>query len=163
MSSTCWIPVNFKLQVKVVGSWRVMPILKMSPKIEELQARTKDEEVRVLWDGILDVLLERIHHKSISLAELEHLVEELEILLRAVKGKNGVWGSVIDVALQLLRRDVTICDLRSELPYNESTIYRALGRLELAGFATSSSQEGSRNWTLNREKCPVLSRASRPS
>jgi DNA-binding transcriptional ArsR family regulator len=126
-----------------------------------LQKEEGQDEIRLLWDEILDILLERIHHKAISLTELAHLIEELEILLRAVKGRHGVWGSVIDIALQLLRKDVTIHDLISELSYNESTIYRALGRLELAGFATSNFQDGSRCWTINKSRCPVLYRARR--
>ena len=126
--------------------------------------RTKsDEEIRTLWDGILDILLERVHNKSISLTELAHVTDELNILLRAVKGRSGVWGSVVDVALQLLRRDVTIRDLRAELHYNESTIYRALERLESVGFASQISDEsGLHRWTVNSEMCPVLHRASRP-
>lgn len=123
-----------------------------------------EDEIRLLWDGILDILLERIHHKSISLMELAHLTDELVILLRAIKGQTGVWGSVIDVVLQLLKEDVTVRDLRAELHYNESTIYRALTRLELAGFAVQRNDDfGSRRWTVNRDRCPVLYRASRPA
>ena len=127
----------------------------------QLRPKTRDEEIRLLWDGILDILLERVSHKSISLAELTHLVEELDVLLRAVKGRNGVWGSVVDIAIQLMRKDVSIHDLRFELPYNQSTIYRALGRLELAGFAASKSEDGFRRWTINRSRCPVLYHACR--
>jgi len=132
--------------------------------IEEEPLRTKahEDEIRLLWDGILEILLERIHHKSISDRELTHLIDELDILMRAVKGKNGVWVSVIDIALFLLRRDATIGDLRAGLQFNESTLYRALSRLENAGFATIlNSDEGHRRWTLNKDRCPILYRASR--
>ncbi len=123
----------------------------------------EDAEIRLLWDGILDILLERIHHKSISVKELTHLTDELRILLRAVKGKNGVWGSVIEVAQILLERDATISDFRACLPFNESTLYRALSRLERSGFASHAKGESmARLWSINREKCPVLYRASRP-
>lgn len=133
---------------------------------ENKPGRTKvaEDEVRLLWDGILDILLERVSHKSISVTELSHLIDELNILLRAVKGRTGVWGSVIDIALLLLKRDVTIRDLRAELPYNESTVYRALGRLESAGFALQlTDDDGLHRWTVNRDRCPVLHRASRPA
>jgi hypothetical protein len=126
--------------------------------------RTKvgEEEIRLLWDGILDILLERIHHKSISIAELAHLIDELNLLLRAAKGRSGVWGSVIDVVLVLLRQDATITDLKNSTRYGESTLYRALSRLELVGFAIRMQGEGlGSRWTINGERCPVLFRASR--
>ncbi|HZW85623.1 MAG TPA: hypothetical protein VFE91_06980 [Nitrososphaerales archaeon] len=121
-----------------------------------------NDEIRLLWDEILDILLERIHHKSISNAELSHLGEELNVLFRAVKGRRGAWDSVIDVALILLKRDTSVSAFRAELPYDESTIYRALARLESSGFATTtSSDDGLRRWTVDRNRCPVLHRATR--
>ncbi|HEV2139343.1 MAG TPA: hypothetical protein VGR53_10935 [Nitrososphaerales archaeon] len=140
-----------------------MPILNSALSAEDLlPAKANEDEIRLLWDGILDILLERVHYKSISIVELAHLIDELDIMFRAVKGRNGVWGSVIDVAMFLLKRDATINDLRSSLRFNESTLYRALSRLELAGLAVPSKGDGlARLWTLNREKCPVLYRASR--
>jgi hypothetical protein len=142
-----------------------MSIQKSSFGKEGVSGVGQDEhEIRALWDGILDILLERINHKSIPIAELGHLNEELNILLRAMKGKTGVWRSVIDVSLILLRKDATARDLRAELPYNESTLYRALNRLEMAGFATvKESGDGSRIWTVNSDRCPVLHRARRPA
>jgi hypothetical protein len=136
-----------------------------SPVSEDglLREKANEDEIRLLWDGILDILLERIHHKSISVVELVHLVDELNILLRAIKGRNGVWGSVIDLILILMRKDVTIRELRTELQYNESTIYRALTRLELAGFATRMDHDSLHQWTVNKVRCPVLYRASRSS
>jgi hypothetical protein len=139
-----------------------MPALNSALIAEDLlSAKTNEDEIRLLWDGILDILLERIHHKSITIAELAHLVDELNILLRAVKGRNGVWGSVVDLVLILMRKDVTIRELRTELQYNESTIYRALTRLELAGFASRMERDGLQHWTVNKVRCPVLYRASR--
>jgi len=138
-----------------------MSTVKLSiPEEELMQSRANVEDVRMLWDGILDILLERVHHKSISIVELAHIAVEVDILLRAIKGKNGVWGSVIDVASQLIKKDVCPRELISELPYNASTIYRALERLELTGFAVRPL-DGSRCWTINSEKCPVLYRATR--
>lgn len=130
-------------------------------EVEFPRTKASEDEIRLLWDGILDILLERIHHKSISVTELAHLIDELNILLRAVKGRNGVWGSVIDVALLLLRRDAAIGDFKAELRYNESTIYRALARLDLAGFSCACATSGPKTWSISREKCPVLYRATR--
>jgi len=127
-----------------------------------LRSSPGENQIRILWDGILDILLERVHHKSISNVELAHLIDELNLLLRAVKGSNGVWGSVVDVALFVVKRDVTIRDLRTNMEYNESTIYRALGRLEMAGVIVRTKGQGMAGlWTINRETCPVLYRASR--
>jgi len=141
-----------------------MSVLKSSSSENESpRSKLHEDEIRLLWDGILDILLERIHQKSISLAELSHLIHELDDLMRAIKGKDGVWGSVVDVAVILLKRDVSICNLRAELCYNESTIYRALNRLEAAKIAKSIPGEGLATlWTINDDQCPVLYRASRP-
>jgi len=126
------------------------------------QADLGDAEIRALWDHILDVLLERIHHRSISETELARLVDELNILLHAAKGRNGVWASVIDIALLLLERDISIRDLRTSLSYNEFTMYRAIERLCLAGIASPTTGETmGKVWTINRERCPVLWRATR--
>ena len=138
--------------------------LQKGPLTENVVPRTKanEEEIRILWDRILDILLERIHYKSISIFELTHLVDELNLLMRAAKGRGKIWVSVVDVALLLLKRDMTISELRTNLRFNESTLYRALSRLKLAGFATHSLGSGlGRVWTINRETCPVLYRACR--
>jgi hypothetical protein len=124
--------------------------------------RSEQEQVRALWDNILDMLLEQIGRKSIPLSELQHLVEELNQVLLASKGRRAIWGSVIDVILVLLKSDASIRDFRTQLPYAESTIYRALWRLESAGFAQArKGPELARVWTINSERCPVLFHASR--
>jgi len=131
---------------------------------EPLRTNADEDEIRAIWDRILDILLERTHRKSIAIAELAHVIEELSLLFRAVKGRNGAWASVIEVSLFLLKRDATVSDLKASLPFNESTLYRALSRLELAGFAAHmEGRDLGRVWTINKEKCPVLYRASRPS
>ena len=140
-----------------------MSLLKGSFGNQELSGTDANaDEIRLLWDGILDILLERVNHKSISNVDLAHLIVELDLLLRAVKGLKGIWGSVVEVAMFLMKRDATIGDLRMNMKYNESTIYRALGRLEIAGVAARTKGQGMAGlWTINRERCPVLYRASR--
>lgn len=69
----------------------------------------------------------------------------------------------MDVAFVLLERDARVDQLCVLLPYNQSTLYRALIRLEEAGFATrvKSRETAGALWTINSAKCPVLYRATR--
>jgi hypothetical protein len=128
-----------------------------------LELQVEQDHIRRLWDDILNILLERVNDKAIPVSQLRHVTEELRLVLFATKGRSGLWASVIDVVLLLLKEDATIHVFRNQLPYNESTVYRALRRLELAGFATSMKSENSLGlvWTINKERCPVLYRASR--
>jgi hypothetical protein len=155
------------LQVAGDGRWKLVDVSLLDSSLSEgeiLLKKGNEDEIRLLWDGILNILLERVHRKSISDSELTHLVEELTSLFRAVKGKNGTWGSVLDVTIVLLNRDASIHEFCIELPYNESTIYRALRRLELAGFAAIDGRVDERTkWTIDKTRCPVLYRASRRS
>lgn len=127
-----------------------------------MQSQVELDEIRQFWDMILDTLVDRIDRRTIPLSELKHVIEELRILLQSAKGRKSVWGSVIDVALVLLKHDVTVRDLRLEVACNDSTIYRALSRLESVGFTKQlSTGESLGRWTINKERCPVLYHASR--
>jgi len=122
--------------------------------------KSEDAAIAELWDRILDILLQRVNRKAIPDIELRHVVGEIKLILLAAKGRDSVWRSVIDVVISMLEKDCTIRDLRTSLPYNESTIYRALNRLESAGVIRSSRGKGlARVWTIDEKKCPVLYRA----
>ncbi len=122
------------------------------------------QQVRALWDSVLDMLFVRMGYRSISIAELKHLKTEVRALLLASRGVGSAWKSVIDTALLLMEADSTVRRIETELPYSESTIYRALTRLADAGFAESfPCNEMGRSWSINREKCPILYLATRTS
>jgi hypothetical protein len=130
---------------------------------------SEKEKVRQFWDEILDIMLERINRKSVPVKELAHVTDELRRILAASKGKLSIWGSVIDVALVLLTSDAQIHDFKRQTRYNESTIYRALARLEAAGFAEAQKGEDlaqvgpascSKPVALAREKVLVSSRGN---
>jgi hypothetical protein len=103
-------------------------------------ADSEKEHVKQVWDEILDILIERMTRKSVPIYELKHLTDELQCILSASKGKKMAWSSVIDVARLLMRADATVGDFRSQLSYNESTIYRALRRLQSAWFCPTSKR-----------------------
>jgi hypothetical protein len=124
--------------------------------------KLEEDEIHKLWDNILQILIQQMNERSVPVTRVKHLTDELQLILSASKGSRDLWNSVIDVLLVLLESDATIKDFKQRLPYNESTIYRALSRLEAVGFAESKKRETlARVWTINKERCPILYRASR--
>jgi hypothetical protein len=123
-----------------------------------------DEEACRAWGRILDIFFEQLMARGLPLYEARRVSTEIELLLKAVRGKKGTWASVVDVALQLLREDRTVHEMYLRLGCAESTIYRALRRLEQVGFATQmDSGRLNRPWTLNRTSFPILHRLTRGS
>ncbi|MEM3368482.1 MAG: hypothetical protein QW193_01135 [Nitrososphaerales archaeon] len=122
---------------------------------------TLDEEIKSLWDKVLESIFERLKYKTLTVNELRHLKDELLFLSYASKGKRS-WPSVIDVFFELIKEDISVKKLLGRLNYSESQIYRALKRLEAAGIAEQKPKEGlEKFWTINKFKCPVLYRATR--
>jgi predicted transcriptional regulator len=86
------------------------------------------------------------------------VVDEVKIVLNCIKGKKNNWKSVVDVVLCLLDSECNIASLKARLGYSEAPIYRALRRLELAGFTIrlKSPDSSGHRWVINKERCPVL-------
>jgi predicted transcriptional regulator len=125
---------------------------------------TEEEKSTVerAWDEILDVLFHRFDRRFVKTSEMRHIVDEVKIVLNCIKGKKNNWKSVVDVVLCLLDGECNIASLKARLGYSEATIYRALRRLELAGFAIRLKSSGSsgHRWLINKERCPLLYRAT---
>lgn len=128
---------------------------------EKAFASREHDKTETLWDEF-HRLSTRIRQGTLTLQEIRHLVDEIAILLNAMKGKNHAWISVIDVSILLLQKDMSANDLYYSLPYSKSVVYKAIQKLESIRFIVSKEIDGSEKiWTINREKFPVLYMASR--
>ena len=120
------------------------------------------DRIRLLWDEILDILMERVGSQSVPRNDLRHLNKELHLILGASRGKKVIRTSVIDVLMVLLVSDGTIQDFSKKLTYNDSTIYRALETLECCGLAQPTrAGQLAHTWTIDKTKFPIIYAAVR--
>lgn len=119
------------------------------------------EDAKILWDKMFETFFERMRFRTITIEEARHVIDEIILLLRAIKGYKNPWNSVIDVALYVLKQDVTTKQLLETYPYDRSTIYRALNRLAGIGFVIPVTNDVAEIWTINKERFPILFHASR--
>lgn len=119
-----------------------------------------DERKDVLADidKFLDLIVNLAQQRLIPLNQASQVIKEVELIFKAAKGRKiGAWSSVLDVAAQLLKEDVSKKSLSKKLRYHDSTLHRALEKLEAAGFAKPSYNVGREKfWTINKERCPIL-------
>ena len=124
-------------------------------------SKQKNDEVKDVLadlDKILDLIVNLAQQRLIPLNQARQVIKEVELIFRAAKGRKiGAWSSVLDVATQLLKGDVSIKSLSRKLRYDKSTLYRALIKLEAVGFAERLNNKGlEKFWTINKERCPIL-------
>jgi len=84
--------------------------------------------------------------------EFKNVAKEVTFLFDSAKHKTGFKWSVIIVGLAVMAKDASAVALQSELGLHRITVYRALGRLQKAGFLRRRNGL----WTLNEDKCPIL-------
>lgn len=91
------------------------------------------------------------------------LLGEIERMIRICKGKTYYWTPCIDVALLMLKEDVSVSKLmmkvkRNKSTYNKNTFQKCLQKLSLAGFAAIvvNSRSLEPVYTLNRDRFPLL-------
>jgi hypothetical protein len=128
------------------------------------QSITQEEnftDAKLLWDKMFETFFERMRYKTITIEEARHVIDEIILLLRAIKGYKNPWNSVIDVALYALKKDMTTKELLQTYSYDRSTIYRALNRLTAIGFLMPVTQNSEEVWTINRDRFPILFHVSR--
>jgi len=115
-----------------------------------------------LWDEVLDILFERIERRYVPMALVKHLVPELRQLLSSAKGQKFLTNSVVNLIMVMIEGDATAGELRLGMHCSESTIYRALAKLERIGFLEPAvDRQNPRRWTIARKSFPILYCASR--
>lgn len=128
--------------------------------VDQTSLQSNDEvQAKVLWDKMFDALFDRIRYKTLTIEEARHVIDEVILLLRAAKGRERPWNSVIEIVAIILKRDVSTKEIMQICMYARSTVYRSLNRLKSVGFIVTKKDEDV--WTVNRDKFPILFYASR--
>ncbi len=110
----------------------------------------------------MDILFERVEHRFVPVSQIRHLVPELRQLLSSSKGRKFLSNSVVNLMILMLEGDATIREMRLNMRCSESTIYRALAKLERIGFVEHTvDRQDTRRWTIGKKNFPILYCASR--
>jgi hypothetical protein len=114
------------------------------------------DDAKRLWDKMFESFFDRLRYKTLTIEEAKHIIDEIELLLRCIRGYNHPWNSVIDIVLCAIKTDISTRELLQTCPYDRSTIYRALNRLKAIGFLISVVHDSEEVWTINRDRFPII-------